>query len=76
MGTNKTKRVSLGKRMPKNPFHPGEILLEEFLIPGGVSQVEFAQRVGGTRARLTKLSAAPPAGERSGSAPSSASTCT
>ena len=23
---------------PKNPFHPGEILLEEFLEPAGISQ--------------------------------------
>jgi plasmid maintenance system antidote protein VapI len=25
-------------RQPKNPFHPGEILLEEFLAPNGVTQ--------------------------------------
>ena len=25
-------------RQPKNPFHPGEILLEEFLEPMGVTQ--------------------------------------
>ena len=30
--------------LPKNrlPTHPGEILLHEFLLPAGVSQVEFA----------------------------------
>lgn len=34
--------------MPKNrkPVHPGEILLEEFLKPNGMSQVELARRMG------------------------------
>lgn len=40
---------------PVNPFHPGEMLLEEFLRPAGLSQTEFAQRVGWTRARLNEL---------------------
>ena len=40
---------------PKNPFHPGEILLEEFLEPVGVTQTEFARRLGWTRARLNEL---------------------
>ena len=35
-------------RAPKNPFHPGVILLEEFLEPAGMSQVEFADRIGWT----------------------------
>ena len=55
MGTRKTKRVTVGRRMPKNPFHPGEILLEEFLIPGGITQAEFAERIGWTRARLNEV---------------------
>ena len=42
-------------RQPKNPFHPGEILLEEFLEPLGVSQTAFAQQIGWTRARLNEL---------------------
>lgn len=42
-------------RQPKNPFHPGEILLEEFLEPMGLTQTEFARRVGWTRARLNEL---------------------
>lgn len=42
-------------RQPKNPFHPGEILAEEFLAPMGSSQTEFARRVGWTRARLNEL---------------------
>ena len=40
---------------PKNPFHPGEILLEEFLEPDGITQTEFARRLGWTRARLNEL---------------------
>lgn len=34
--------------IPKNrkPTHPGEILLEEFLLPMGLSQVELARRMG------------------------------
>lgn len=40
---------------PKNPFHPGEILLEEFLQPSGVTQTEFAGKLGWTRARLNEL---------------------
>jgi addiction module HigA family antidote len=34
--------------IPKNrkPTHPGEILLEEFLKPMGMSQLELARRMG------------------------------
>ena len=42
-------------RQPKNPFHPGEILLEEFLEPKDVSQAAFADRIGWTKARLNEL---------------------
>ena len=42
-------------RQPKNPFHPGEVLLAEFLEPLGVSQAEFARTIGWTRARLNEL---------------------
>lgn len=42
-------------REPKNPFHPGEMLLEEFLMPGGITQAAFAERLGWTRARLNEL---------------------
>lgn len=42
-------------RQPKNPFHPGEILLEEFLIPGEITQIAFAKKLGWTRARLNEL---------------------
>jgi len=40
---------------PKNPFHPGEILLEEFLVPAGITQSAFAEKIGWTRARLNEL---------------------
>ena len=42
-------------KQPKNPFHPGEILLEEFLAPAGITQSAFAERIGWTRARLNEL---------------------
>lgn len=42
-------------KLPKNPFHPGEILLEEFLEPMGMSQAAFAQKIGWSRARLNEL---------------------
>lgn len=42
-------------RQPKNPFHPGEVLLEEFLVPMGLSQAEFARQINWTKARLNEL---------------------
>jgi len=42
-------------KQPKNPFHPGEILREEFLEPGGITQAAFAEQLGWTRARLNEL---------------------
>jgi len=42
-------------KQPKNPFHPGEILLEEFLLPGKITQMTFAKKLGWTRARLNEL---------------------
>lgn len=42
-------------RQPENPFHPGEILLEEFLDPAEISQVAFAEKLGWTRAKLNEL---------------------
>ena len=42
-------------KQPKNPFHPGEILLEEFLVPAGITQSAFAEKIGWTRARLNEL---------------------
>lgn len=40
---------------PKNPFHPGEILLEEFLEPMELSQSAFAEKLGWTKAKLNEL---------------------
>jgi antitoxin HigA-1 len=42
-------------RQPKNPFHPGEILLEEFLQPMGMSQAAFAEEIGWTKTRVNEL---------------------
>jgi len=42
-------------KQPKNPFHPGEILLEEFLEPLGMTQAEFARQLSWTKARLNEL---------------------
>lgn len=42
-------------KQPRNPFHPGEMLLEEFLEPLGMSQAAFAQKIGWSRARLNEL---------------------
>lgn len=42
---------------PKNrtPTHPGEILLEEFLNPLGVTQVEFAAHIGVPLQRVNEI---------------------
>ena len=42
-------------RQPRNPIHPGEILLEEFLEPAGLTQAAFAEQLGWTRTRLNEL---------------------
>lgn len=42
-------------KQPKNPFHPGEILLEEFLEPQGKSQAAFSREIGWTKAKLNEL---------------------
>ena len=42
-------------KQPKNPFHPGEVLLEEFLEPMNITQAAFAQKVGWTKTRLNEL---------------------
>ena len=42
-------------KQPANPFHPGEMLLEEFLRPGKITQADFADRLGWTRAKLNEL---------------------
>ena len=43
--------------LPENriPTHPGEILLEEFLKPMGVSQVAFARHIGVPLQRINEI---------------------
>lgn len=43
--------------LPKHrtPTHPGEILLEEFLKPLGVSQVDFAAHIGVPLQRVNEI---------------------
>ena len=42
-------------KQPKDPFYPGEMLLEEFLKPAGINQLQFAQKVGWTRMRINEF---------------------
>ena len=42
-------------RQPGNPFHPGEILREEFLEAGGITQAALAAKLGWTTTRLNEL---------------------
>ena len=46
-----------GRRLPSErpPTHPGEMLLEEFLKPLGVSQSAFAVRLGVSFPRLNEI---------------------
>lgn len=43
------------KKQPKNPFHAGVYLLEEFLEPMGLTQAAFADQLGWTKAKLNEL---------------------
>ena len=42
-------------RLPKNPTSPGEMLLEEFLKPLGVSQLAFARHIGVSFKRVNEI---------------------
>ena len=42
-------------QQPKTPCKPGEILLEEFLEPKGMTKAEFSRQLGWTKARLNEL---------------------
>ena len=42
-------------KQPKNPFHPGGILLKEFLEPMGMSQSAFAEKLDWTKTKLNEL---------------------
>ena len=50
-------RRSTNTRLPSErpPTHPGEMLLEEFLKPLGVSQSAFARRLGTSSSRLNAI---------------------
>jgi addiction module HigA family antidote len=50
-----TDGVCAMAKQPKNPFHPGEILLKEFLEPEGITQAALAEKIGWTTARLNEL---------------------
>ncbi|MBA2713927.1 MAG: HigA family addiction module antidote protein [Rubrobacteraceae bacterium] len=39
----------------REPTHPGEMLLEEFLEPLGITQKEFAERIGVSYVRLNEI---------------------
>ena len=39
----------------RSPVHPGEILVEEFLTPMGISQVELARKMGVPVQRVNTL---------------------
>ena len=43
--------------LPKNrePTHPGEMLLKEFLEPMELTQTDFAKKIGWTYARLNEI---------------------
>ena len=53
----KAKETKEGTQMNKAhaPIHPGEILLEEFLLPYGVSQYELAKTVGVPARRINEI---------------------
>ena len=39
----------------RTPTHPGEILLEEFLVPLGITQVQLAAHIGVPTQRVNEL---------------------
>ena len=45
------------RKLPTNrpPTHPGEMLMEEFLKPLGITQTEFAERIDVSYPRLNEL---------------------
>ncbi len=49
--------TEVGRRLPKNrpPTHPGEMLLDEFVKPLDLTQVELARRLGVSYPRLNEI---------------------
>lgn len=43
------------KQMLREPTKPGEVLLEEFLIPIGLSQSAFARHLGWTQPKMNEI---------------------
>ena len=54
MKTHAKRHVDI-RRMKRPPTHPGEMLLEEFLKPLGLSQADAARRMGISANRLNEL---------------------
>ncbi len=48
---------SSGRRLPRRrpPTHPGEMLLEEFVVPLGLTQTELAAALGVSHPRLNEI---------------------
>ena len=56
--TRSTSRSSTTTRLlpqKRAPTHPGEMLLEEFLEPSGMSQAQLARQLGKTPASINEL---------------------
>jgi addiction module HigA family antidote len=53
----RSRRALVARRLPAHrpPTHPGEMLLEEFLRPLGISQSAFAIRLGVSFPRLNEI---------------------
>ena len=54
---SRTTTKNGGRRLPRKrpPTHPGEMLLEEFVKPLGVTQVELAKRLDVSYPRLNEI---------------------
>jgi len=53
----KSRTIIRGKKMDKKlaPVHPGEVLLEEFLKPMGISQNHLALKIGVPARRINEI---------------------
>ena len=45
----------MSARLPRNPTHPGNMLLEEFLKPIGLTQSAFAEHIGVSFKRINEI---------------------
>lgn len=45
----------MNRKMKRQPILPGVVLLEEFLIPLGVSQSAFARHIGWTQPKVNEI---------------------